>query len=184
MEGQTQTYKLEDAKGEVVELLVQWLYTQTFDIELDLEPKADHEAIKKEFLPALNTAIELWVLADKLILRKLQNQITSWIILTRKANRLIPTTCLHEVYRSTGPGSPLRHLFVSHCARKLKTDFFLNLFVHKQIPHEMLVDLVAYFSANFVAKTEAEDDKSFHVEVMLFNQLPGAGANHTQEETI
>ncbi|TVY92543.1 hypothetical protein LAWI1_G001527 [Lachnellula willkommii] len=37
IEGQTQTYKLDDVEPKVVQLLVQWLYTQRLDIRVDME---------------------------------------------------------------------------------------------------------------------------------------------------
>jgi len=65
IEGQTQTYRLDDTTERAFRLLVQWLYFQKFElIQLtdDWEQSSYGNAEKAEEM----SLVELWVLADKL----------------------------------------------------------------------------------------------------------------------
>lgn len=67
IEGQTQTYTLEDVSGPVARLLVTWLYTQRVDV---LQPE-DYSKKEEEDL----RLTELYVLANKLLITPLQNAV-------------------------------------------------------------------------------------------------------------
>jgi len=74
-EGRTQKYKLEDTNPDKFRVFVQWLYNQTLtyiyceeDVKIYSE---DHGArCEKETI----SRIELWVLAEKLLIPQLQNK--------------------------------------------------------------------------------------------------------------
>ncbi|TVY50181.1 hypothetical protein LCER1_G009005, partial [Lachnellula cervina] len=48
IEGQTQTYKLDDIEPKVVQVLVQWVYTQKIDIRVDMEVDTERFTHLKE----------------------------------------------------------------------------------------------------------------------------------------
>ncbi|TVY13745.1 hypothetical protein LARI1_G008201 [Lachnellula arida] len=159
IEGQTQTYKLEDAEPKVVQLLVQWLYTQRLDIRVDME--VDNKL-------AFPSAVSVWALADKLLLPGLQNEVVDWIFRVREEACICPTSCLKHAYACTGAGSLLRQLFVSHTARMMSSQSYEK--IPEQFPQEFLVDLAAYFSENFVALKDQELKENFHVQAGISSE--------------
>jgi hypothetical protein len=83
--------------------------------------------------------VELWVLADKLLIPSLQNVVIRELERLRKRFRTTSTRCLHYVYEKTGPGSQLRNLFISWCAFNMVSTRFEEKPDH--FPKEMLLEL-------------------------------------------
>ncbi|KAG4424720.1 hypothetical protein IFR04_002068 [Cadophora malorum] len=87
IEGQTQTYQLEDTTPGTFKLLVQWLYTQKLKISQltcpeqfgGLAEKVDRDADVCWYEEDMNLA-RLWVLADRLGMPKLQNNVMFIIV--------------------------------------------------------------------------------------------------------
>ncbi|TVY41600.1 hypothetical protein LOCC1_G007764 [Lachnellula occidentalis] len=153
IEGQTQTYKLEDVEPKVVQLLVQWFYTQKLDIEVNMAQNAQE---------AFLLAVSLWALADKLLLPGLQNEVVDWIDRVCTEEVFFPTHCLKHVYDCTGAGSLLRKLFIVQTAHYMPSSWYTT--EAKYFPQEFLVDLAEYFSTKFAAKDKCETRETFYVQ--------------------
>ncbi|PMD14862.1 hypothetical protein NA56DRAFT_365262 [Hyaloscypha hepaticicola] len=121
MEGETQTYRLEDINPSTFRLLVQWLYHGKFDVfkQDDLECADDENDPEIEKLWAAQDLdlVQLWIVADKLLIRPLQNAViavleefweepfvrqggptTSWIPSARNALLKLPMTSLKRFF--------------------------------------------------------------------------------------
>jgi hypothetical protein len=162
IEGQTQTYKLDDVAGTVVQLLIQWLYTKRFDPDFD--PHANPEDLNTAYESVIHLAVQTWALADRLILPALQNQVVNWIYWCRQEVDIVPIFAFNEVYELTGPGSALRSLFVSFCARFMPCGRYLE--EPDRFPPEMMLELASYFAGNCFLKEELEEAENFHVDVI------------------
>jgi hypothetical protein len=140
IEGQTQTYRLEDTSEEAFRLLVQWLYAQ----KLDLLPSKAKKFFSEEALAEDMHLAELWVLADKLCMRRLQNMVLTHIEGINIRAHFVAVETFHYVYDNTAGGSPLRRYLVRICALDLQPSAFTE-FVD-DFPKSMLVDIAEYFS--------------------------------------
>jgi len=171
-EGESQTYKLDDVSASVFELLVQWLNTQKFDGLLTqkdvLEAKKEHDTLlrkrkgtshkklkldlKKSLDPSTakqlkRNLIDLWILADKFIIPKLQK--LAILALARAGYRYGPvgaTEILHA-YKNTLTRSELR--------RHLVTSSVGNCDKLEEILKELKAD------------ADSADDKAIHFEVSM-----------------
>ena len=129
VEGQTQTYKLDDITNDTFTLFVQWIYKQT------LENPTEASEISKHWA----ALTRLWVLAEKILIPHLQNQVLTNFDEYRKSIHNISTSEIPFIYENTKVGSPLRILIVNHCAWHIQSSVFQNHPAH--FPKEMLLDL-------------------------------------------
>lgn len=102
IEGPTQTYKFQDTSDGAVRLLLQWLYTQ----KLDILQLGDGTTTLADVQPELKTKedmslAELWVLAEKLLIPRLQNMVVEEIHNLSKHWKHVTTLCLDCVYTNT-----------------------------------------------------------------------------------
>lgn len=171
IEDQTQTYQLADTNPQVFQLLVQWLYSQTFELvtkdelaesrgsgdgedenesteddtkgdELedsqdDPDPKEDSSTLSPDM-----QLVQLWILADKLGLGRLQNQVVDNIEEEEYRTNFVPTWCAKYIYENTVDGNPLRRLLVHQCFWHLDHKFFAEF--PEQFPKELLLDYATY----------------------------------------
>lgn len=91
MKGQTQKYEIEDTNPETFRVFVQWLYSQKLNhihydehLELELNNLGHFIHCNK----GTKSVIELWVLAEKLLIPQLQNEVMTLL-------RLVGRTCVH-----------------------------------------------------------------------------------------
>ena len=202
VEGQTQSYRLDEENGEAVRLLIhcmweiscsyyllshdsRWrlprfvltrfcdeyllichypgLYTQMLDTQQPEErligdPKKDED----------RALVQLWILADKLIIPELQNLVIGKIDEICEVTEIIPTAVLDSVYAKTSVESSLRRWFFYQCSTQLDSDWFTEHPEH--FPLEMLIELAAFWSrfmtvqdkVGFMKKTSITD---FEVEL-------------------
>lgn len=79
IEGQSQTYELEDASAETVRLLCGWLYTRKLDVDITKRWATTEEMTRDEWdiyddkKLVLLALADVWILGDKLLLPGLQN---------------------------------------------------------------------------------------------------------------
>jgi hypothetical protein len=145
IEGQTQTYCLENTSEGVVRLLIQWLYTQKLDIvslrnvyyehdNEDLTEQSDEEDDDENLRLA-----QLWVLADQLLIPKLQNLVLRIFDEIRIELKILPVNCFSYVYENTSKDSKIRLYFLHHYACYTHSDEYAEYadFFSK----EMLLDL-------------------------------------------
>lgn len=131
IEGRTRIYPLGDVEQEVVSLLVNWFYTQ----EIILESLERDECVEGDW----GNIPRLWVLADKLLIPRLQNACISKLVELEEKFRRVATGILHYVYSNTAKGSPLRLLLLHQCTCLMELKAFME---HPTLfPHEMLLEL-------------------------------------------
>lgn len=151
IEGQTQTYKLDDTTPRAFRLLTQWIYLQKLTIsqlqggvenwKQEEFSKDERRAIVQEFM----ALVELWVLADKLRIPHLQNLVIDTIHAIEEKTLFAPSPLsLQYIYDNTAPGSQLRRFAVEVSISSLQPKDFINKRVAKYIPHQMLLDFAAH----------------------------------------
>ncbi|KIN03964.1 hypothetical protein OIDMADRAFT_26597 [Oidiodendron maius Zn] len=149
IEGQTQTYHLEDAQDKVVTLLVQWIYTRRI---VTTDNYTDYENL-----------ITLWILADKLCMPALQNAIIDRLFKTKPKPdcRMAIIGSLEKIYNETAGGCQLQKFAVDVCATYLKPDDIretLQLF-----PAEFLIDYASRFYRPHILVPWEFDASDYHV---------------------
>lgn len=106
VEGQTQTYRLEDVLPSTFRLLVQWLYSNTFKvIPIDRHRKG-WEEIPAEFEAQHNQLVQLWVLVERMIVPRLQNKVMEEFLDAFEQQRT--TAWVPIAYAGIMAASPLR----------------------------------------------------------------------------
>lgn len=157
-EGIHQEYRFHDGfDASVIRIFANWLYTQTinFDVGLHHQRKRGHgcEARFKGGCLA-----KLWVLADQLLIPKLQNEAMRClhsISASDDDEDLLPVDVCHWVYENTSKCSHLRAWFVEtfgyiYTPKKYKAN-------GDKFPQEMLVAMIAEIVRNDIANTEGEN---------------------------
>jgi hypothetical protein len=158
-----QEYQLDDFDPAAVHFLVLWLYTQNLELyQLSVEAPADMKLMSKESLASSN----LWVLADKLLIPRLQNLVINSIEKIRKKQNAVATwpSNLNYIYSNTTAESPLRRLIVHYCATDLGTGSYST---HNQFPKEMLLDIITFlFHSHLTRRSLASnrDMKDYEVK--------------------
>lgn len=201
VESQTQSYLLEDVAASTCRFLVQWLYTQCFDVcHAGLEPSVtniDSNSIKamissdttheveekrkasaglaKQVIQKKDAQqdaseeepgddvyhqelefIKLWILADALLIRPLQNHIVEVLEAIwddPRSGDPVWTDFIPYVYDNTSEESPLRHLFIDKIAYDWGSSDILEHHA-EALPRELLLDLFSIFSAAISADTQ------------------------------
>jgi hypothetical protein len=129
-EAETQELQLEDVEGEVFGIFANWLYTQTIENEDAKVPSADQ-------------LIQLWVLADRLLVPTLQNQALLVLDKQRQENTSgskgsRPSSSSYNfAYENTKDDSPLPLYITEYCVARESP--ILN---PENYPHQMLVDII------------------------------------------
>ncbi|TVY73266.1 hypothetical protein LSUE1_G005765 [Lachnellula suecica] len=149
VEGQTQTYTLDDTTEGAFKLLVQWFYGKKIQLQiLQEEYKRSHQVYNEKIQDIIDQEhddlLRLWVLADKFSIPTLQN------LVMRKLNEISEWTYhihfvgLGYIYLNTVKGSPLRKYFVEVIARELSSDHYKT--DPEDFPKEMLLELAIFYS--------------------------------------
>lgn len=146
LEGQLQEYRLDisgSAKN-VVRILVNWFYTQKLEFQqiTRLDGNASTGTMSDEVTQSL-LLIKLWILADKLLIPKLQNEVIDALEEGRGLNVVLISGLVRHVCENTARDSPLRRYIVAKYATQLTPGRFY--FLEKDIPSEFLCDLVAVY---------------------------------------
>jgi hypothetical protein len=111
----------------------------------------------------------LWVLADKLLIPRLQNWVINSIEKIRKKLNMVATwpTNLNYIYSNTTPESPLRWLIVRlhQCTINLAIGSYSR---HgNQFPREMLLDIVTFLCSSHPTRStlaSSRDMKDYEVK--------------------
>lgn len=155
LEGQTQTYQLQDTHPETFRLFVQWLYKQTFkhlaidnptsnihDIPDGLDDERDFdngEPPSAEIDSLYLKLAELYILAERLIIRRLQNYIMKSLL--AMSDESWSTAWMATAYEGTTAQSPLRQfaldMLLYHVPQEWKRSHANDL------PRDLLVDFAA-----------------------------------------
>ncbi|KAK0126628.1 hypothetical protein ONS95_008214 [Cadophora gregata] len=103
IEGQTQVYHFQDTEETVVILLVNWLYSQSLVVKSLKSRKSNDTDDMKLF--------RLWVLADRLLIPRLQNAVMSKLYKMEEIFlETIDKNNLGYIYNNTAKGGSLRQL--------------------------------------------------------------------------
>ncbi|CZT46405.1 uncharacterized protein RSE6_06829 [Rhynchosporium secalis] len=152
LEGLSQTYQLKDVDPDVFRMLVQWFYTRplkVYDIDDadDIDMFEAHRRLEEQDLHLA----QLWVLADRLLVPGLQNEIVDILQKFQRTARLASTLWIPFVYENTAAGSPLRKLAVDYALFCLDSAVFRK---HAQnFPPEMLLEF-AMATAKAIVRDE------------------------------
>ncbi|KAH8774805.1 hypothetical protein BGZ57DRAFT_373241 [Hyaloscypha finlandica] len=122
-EGNTRSMKLEDTSTEAFGIFVNWLYTG--DIENN-----------KRDLPSCEALIHLWLLADLVLVPRLQNEAMWKLEEARLLRKRLPSSVLARAYEHTSKGSPLRRYIVRTWPN------IRNCVDYDKYPLELLVDII------------------------------------------
>ncbi|PVH71817.1 hypothetical protein DL98DRAFT_577183 [Cadophora sp. DSE1049] len=123
IESEDQQVKLEETSPSVFGIFVNWLYTQTLVNKSSEQPLSSH-------------LFKLWILADKLLIPRLQNDILSMLEAARKSKGL-PSAVFGYVYENTTEESMLRKYIVAMCLSKTET-----MKNPDDYPRELLLEIV------------------------------------------
>lgn len=105
-------------------MFVNWLYTQ--QIALD----------GRQF-PSLFSLLRLWVLADMVLVPKLQNEILRQVEMRRPENIPFSPQTIASFYEQTGTRSPLRRYLAAWCSTSIRHEISLA----DGYPQELLIDI-------------------------------------------
>ncbi|KAE9381269.1 hypothetical protein N431DRAFT_490676 [Stipitochalara longipes BDJ] len=152
IEGQTQTYRFEDTSPGAFRLFAQWIYEQKLDL-YQLKDMEERLNDVRYDLPNPNDLenmelVELWVLADKIAMPALQNQVMTKIVEIRNAARdEVAVKTLHYIYEVTSVNNPLRLLMVSEVALYSRQHVFAKS--SEVFPYAFLIDLAIHNAVLF-----------------------------------
>jgi len=158
IEGQSQVYKLDDTRPETVRLLIGWLYTQQLSGRIGIG--SETETALNEANMYRRVLAELWILADKLLMPRLQN---ATIRLLETVNIKIfslrkdfDTRFTYEdvkyIYDNTSAESALRMLCVlPHISAQANDN--LPIGSYRSLPAEFWIN-VATFAIKLVSSEE------------------------------
>ncbi|TVY73304.1 hypothetical protein LSUE1_G005518 [Lachnellula suecica] len=140
LEGQTKVYTLDEPIEDTGRLFTHWIYTQQLSI------------IGFEHWNSKNTdmaLVQLWVLADKLLIPQLQNQAIRELHRAQMGpldvgDPRIPFSTINYLYENTPRGSPLRKYIINMCALYVDEQYYLTN--SSEFPKEMLLELVVAFA--------------------------------------
>jgi hypothetical protein len=133
VEGQTQTYRLEDTSEAAFKLFIQWVYLQKIVLlQLQDGHVEAEEAVKEDMALA-----ELWVLADRLCMPRFQNVALKAIFDISEKRNTVSTGPFRFIYENTASDSLFRQFSVANCATMSFDGFGKG---PDDSPHQMLVD--------------------------------------------
>ncbi|TVY24086.1 hypothetical protein LHYA1_G006974 [Lachnellula hyalina] len=145
IEGQTQTYTLRDPRETTGRVFVHWLYSQQLLDYNDWEPKSSQD---KHLI-----LIQLHMLADKLLIPRLQNAIIQLMHQHIREHKLVLRRTLKYVYKETETGSLLRRFILHLCACYMPRMVYSEF--PDDVPKEMLLELALEYQTSFrVGETE------------------------------
>jgi hypothetical protein len=153
IEGQTQTYRLEDTRERTVSLLVQWIYNNDTYVTDDDVGYVD--------------LVALWILADKLCMPQLQNKVIDKLSkrTPKSGSQRAMIASLEMIYNQTESKSQLQKFAVEICALHVTPDDIRE--TPELFPVEFLVDYADRLYRHFhtaLAK-RAFKASAYHVSV-------------------
>lgn len=148
IEGRTGTYILEDTRTQAFRMFMEFLYAGKLTLHYhNIDPKDDLEFSKEEHITKCATQdcyfVELWLLADRFLMSKLQNQVMDHMVRIYLSCGVMNPSQFAKIYEDSEVGSPLRRLVVTQCCWAPEKDYYEKL--SKYMPKDMLVDIaIAY----------------------------------------
>lgn len=177
VEGQTQTYRIEDTGPEVFRLLTQWVYRDKCDL---IHPGDWDGSHGDDFTSILQCMVEdsallhLWVLAEKFLIPQLQNY--TMRVLCSKVSICNPSLYSKDcryVYDNTAEGSALRRFVVEHgCWGKTASFHEKDLFSY---PVEALGDMIMTLKRQLPENVRARKRSQMIGDNYLVEETPTVG---------
>ncbi len=164
VESQIKTYHFENISEKVLRLLIYWIYCQDLDI-IDLKPMRDAFKVVTKLEENMHLA-KLWILADQLLIPRLQNDAMEKIEHMSHVSGLIATNCFKFVYQNTDGESALRKLYVHQSATQLDKSFVKDY--PYIFPKDMLIDIIEFLTNTHTQLAEIganRDIRGFRVMV-------------------
>ncbi|TVY73306.1 hypothetical protein LSUE1_G005521 [Lachnellula suecica] len=161
IEGKTQECRMEDVNENAAQFLVRWLYHQ----ELTTLVAPEGKCSQTDFI----SLIQLWVLADKLLIPRLQN------LAIREAAKICskagvdPSLEFNWVYANTVPESPLRSLMIDYCVSKM--DSIVYTTHPDRFPAAMWMDLTIVLAGTMTSMVRRRHDPE---NIVLLYLVPEA----------
>jgi hypothetical protein len=124
----------------VFTLLVQWFYTQKLDGDLGGVSVSG------------NKLARLWILAEKLLIPRLQNLAIKRLEEKRIEYSFIHIGAFQHVWDNTAQDSPLRRLIIHHCVWNLNKNTYRSSI--ENFPKEMLAEICFLFRDNTISNAK------------------------------
>lgn len=159
LEGQTQVYRIDGAFDDnVMRMLAHWFYTTKVDLQ-DIKDAVTgkirniSDVIKGDDDSIGQLLVQLWILADRLLIPKLKNAVIDQLEEILRVYSAFPgeTSC-HYAYDHTAVGSPLRAWLVFRYSTCVPTDDFKQDF--RTLPREMRNEMTLYLHDKFQTAIE------------------------------
>ncbi|ESZ95327.1 hypothetical protein SBOR_4261 [Sclerotinia borealis F-4128] len=145
IEGQTQTYCVEDTNVEVFRLLMQWVYQEKFDhVHSDRGQAGSSECkgeTQQECAAEDILLVQLWILADRFLIRKLQNYTMNIMLKSHRGCGAMEDNCYRYLYDNTAKDCVLRTLAVEQKCWDIH-DMSSSAVLDADYPAQMLNDMV------------------------------------------
>ena len=135
VEGQTQEYALTDTTKGAVSLFAEWIYTR--NIVVLLPENAEDLNVHKTQADLLN----LWILADKLLVPQLQNRALLLFEDHHVKHGCIPIGLCINVWSNTGDDCGLRRYLTNILVRQLPKEVYKNKKHQQYFTKEILLDV-------------------------------------------
>ncbi|KAE8448301.1 hypothetical protein EG329_009545 [Mollisiaceae sp. DMI_Dod_QoI] len=133
---------MDDISSSAFRLFVQWLYTQNFDLQ-QLQGRAEADALAPTAVYVEDLSIvELWVLAEKLLIPTLQNKAIEAIVKIGELTAIAAYPTFNWIYAHTEDRNhPLRRLAVRQCTQIVPPSIFID--EKDRFPKDLLVEFAS-----------------------------------------
>jgi hypothetical protein len=150
---------LKDAPVEAFEMFNEWLYTGEIKEELCQEKNLSGAKLSMKDKPTFPQLLDIWLLADYLLVAQLQNYAVDMMIAKKKNRNIIPTDSYEYFYKNTQPGSLMRKFMVDTFVWESHNASSKYGKKAHQIPFEMNMDLLIAFAR----RVNQEDENPFKI---------------------
>ncbi|KAE8446888.1 hypothetical protein EG329_011519 [Mollisiaceae sp. DMI_Dod_QoI] len=158
IEGQKQEYRFEDDfEEDVVRLLAHWFYTSILSLSQINGLSWENETSMEAFTTQSRCLIKLYVLADRLLIPTLQNQVLLKLDELAEKRHTMAVFMVPYVYENTGAESPLRQWMVWMLAIEIAPNVYAR--ESSKLPHSMLMDIITLLSETHPSKSKLKKQK-------------------------
>ncbi|OBT48082.1 hypothetical protein VE00_01023 [Pseudogymnoascus sp. WSF 3629] len=149
------------------EMFNEWLYTDNVTEELCREENMTASQMYDKDKPTYPQMLDVWVLADYLLVPRLQNHIMDKMIARFNNRQIMPILDFAYFYKNTQLGSPIRKFMVDLFVWRWYTASDQYLEYAPRIPSEMSTDLLVAFARRLAKAGEnpLNDTGNYHVPV-------------------
>lgn len=151
-ETETLEYELDDTTPRAFQLLVQWLYSQRLELQ-QLRP--NHKALKlsTEDRSENMALVELWVLADRLLVPRLQNHVIEYMYKVFVRTQFIPAQTWKFIFGTdVSVHSPLRQYAIDLAACFVDEETYDELEESDLLPTGLLVGVAKIWAKQRFSK--------------------------------